>query len=56
LKLAFSLAELGGVTMIFVSKGKPVADLLEENIPIKFKLRLIIGKSPFLRIDIEILN
>ena len=35
LKLALSLAEPGGLMMIFVSKGKPVADLLDEIIEVK---------------------
>jgi LuxR family maltose regulon positive regulatory protein len=35
LKLALSLAESGGLIMIFVSKGKPVAELLEEIIAVK---------------------
>jgi len=35
LKLALALAEPGGFIMIFVSKGKPVADLLEEILAVK---------------------
>ena len=35
LKLALSLAEPGGLIMMFVSKGKPVADLLEEILAVK---------------------
>jgi LuxR family maltose regulon positive regulatory protein len=35
LKSALSLAEPGGLLMIFVSKGKPVADLLEEMVAVK---------------------
>jgi LuxR family maltose regulon positive regulatory protein len=35
LKLALSLAEPGGLIMIFVSKGKPVAELLEEILAVK---------------------
>jgi LuxR family maltose regulon positive regulatory protein len=35
LKLALSLAESGGLIMIFVSKGKPVAELLEEVVEVK---------------------
>jgi LuxR family maltose regulon positive regulatory protein len=35
LKLALSLAEPGGLIMILVSKGKPVAELLEEIVAIK---------------------
>jgi LuxR family maltose regulon positive regulatory protein len=35
LKLALALAEPGGCIMIFVSKGKPVADLLEEIAVVK---------------------
>ena len=35
LKLALSLAEPGGLIMIFVSKGKPVAELLEEIVAVK---------------------
>ena len=35
LKLALALGEPGGFIMIFVSKGKPVADLLEEIIAVK---------------------
>jgi LuxR family maltose regulon positive regulatory protein len=35
LKLALSLAETGGLTMIFVSKGKPVAELLENILAVK---------------------
>jgi LuxR family maltose regulon positive regulatory protein len=35
LKLALSLAESSGLMMIFVSKGKPVAELLEEITEIK---------------------
>jgi len=35
LKLALALAEPGGLIMIFVSKGKPVADLLEEIVAVK---------------------
>jgi LuxR family maltose regulon positive regulatory protein len=35
LKLALSLAEPGGLIMIFVSKGKPVAELLEEICAVK---------------------
>jgi LuxR family maltose regulon positive regulatory protein len=35
LKLALALAEPGGLIMIFVSKGKPVADLLEEIAAVK---------------------
>ena len=35
LKMALSLAEPGGLLMIFVSKGKPVADLLDEIIEVK---------------------
>ncbi len=35
LKFALSLAEPGGLLMIFVSKGKPVAELLEEVIAVK---------------------
>jgi LuxR family maltose regulon positive regulatory protein len=35
LKLALSLAEPGGLIMIFVSKGKPVAELLEELTEVK---------------------
>jgi len=35
LKLALSLAEPGGFIMIFVSKGKPVAELLEEILAVK---------------------
>ena len=34
-KVALSLAEPGGLIMIFVSKGKPVAELLEEIIETK---------------------
>ena len=34
LKLALSLAEPGGLIMIFVSKGKAVADLLEEIVTV----------------------
>ncbi len=35
LQSALALAEPGGLTMIFVSKGKPVADLLEELVAVK---------------------
>jgi LuxR family maltose regulon positive regulatory protein len=35
LKLALSLAEPGGLMMIFVSKGKPVAELLEKILAVK---------------------
>jgi LuxR family maltose regulon positive regulatory protein len=35
LKLALSLAEPGGLIMILVSKGKPVAELLEEIVAVK---------------------
>jgi len=35
LKSALSLAEPGGLIMIFVSKGKPVAELLEEIVAVK---------------------
>jgi len=35
LKLALSLAEPGGLIMIFVSKGKPVSELLEEIVAVK---------------------
>ncbi len=35
LKSALSLAEPGGLIMIFVSKGKPVAELLEEIVTVK---------------------
>ena len=35
LKLALTLAEPGGLIMIFVSKGKPVAELLEEILAVK---------------------
>ena len=35
LKLALSLAERGGLIMIFVSKGKPVAELLEKILAVK---------------------
>ena len=35
LKSALSLAESGGFIMIFVSKGKPVADLLEKMVAVK---------------------
>jgi LuxR family maltose regulon positive regulatory protein len=35
LKLALSLAEPGGFIMILVSKGKPVAELLEEIVAVK---------------------
>jgi LuxR family maltose regulon positive regulatory protein len=35
LQSALALAESGGLIMIFVSKGKPVADLLEEMVKIK---------------------
>jgi LuxR family maltose regulon positive regulatory protein len=35
LQAALTLAEPGGLIMIFVSKGKPVADLLEEFVAIK---------------------
>jgi len=35
LKMALSLAEPGGLLMIFVSKGKPVAELLEEIVEVK---------------------
>ena len=35
LKKALSLAEPGGLLMIFISKGKPVAELLEEIIDVK---------------------
>jgi LuxR family maltose regulon positive regulatory protein len=35
LKLALSLAEPGGLISIFVSKGKPMAELLEEIIAVK---------------------
>jgi LuxR family maltose regulon positive regulatory protein len=35
LKKALSLAEPGGYVMIFVSKGKPVAELLEEIVAVK---------------------
>jgi LuxR family maltose regulon positive regulatory protein len=35
LKLALSLAEPGGFIMMFVSKGKPVAELLEEIVAVK---------------------
>jgi LuxR family maltose regulon positive regulatory protein len=35
LKLALALAEPGGFIMIFASKGKPVADLLEEIVAAK---------------------
>ena len=34
-KIALALAEPGGLLMIFVSKGKPVAELLEEILEIK---------------------
>ena len=35
LKLALALAEPGGFIMMFVSKGKPVAELLEEILAVK---------------------
>lgn len=35
LKLTLALAESGGFIMMFVSKGKPVADLLEEIVAVK---------------------
>ena len=35
LRLALSLAEPGGLIMILVNKGKPVADLLEEIVAVK---------------------
>ena len=35
LRLALSLAEPGGLIMTFVSKGAPVADLLEEVVKVK---------------------
>jgi LuxR family maltose regulon positive regulatory protein len=35
LKLALSMAEPGGLMMLFVSKGKPVAELLEEIVEVK---------------------
>jgi LuxR family maltose regulon positive regulatory protein len=35
LQSALALAESGGCIMIFVSKGKPVADLLEEMVSVK---------------------
>jgi LuxR family maltose regulon positive regulatory protein len=35
LKLALSMAEPGGLMMLFVSKGKPVAELLEEITEVK---------------------
>jgi LuxR family maltose regulon positive regulatory protein len=35
LKLALALAEPGGFIMIFASKGKPLADLLEEIVAVK---------------------
>ena len=35
LRLALSLAEPGGLIMILVSKGKPVAELLEEIVAVK---------------------
>ena len=35
LKSALALGEHGGLIMIFVSKGKPVADLLEEILAVK---------------------
>jgi len=35
LKSALSLAEPGGLIMMFVSKGEPVADLLEEIVAVK---------------------
>ena len=35
LKLALALGEPGGFIMIFASKGKPVADLLEEIVAVK---------------------
>ena len=35
LKLALALAEPGGFIMIFASKGKPMADLLEEIVAVK---------------------
>ncbi|MDY7031327.1 MAG: LuxR C-terminal-related transcriptional regulator [Thermodesulfobacteriota bacterium] len=35
LQLALALAEPGGLIMIFVSKGKPVAELLEEMLNVK---------------------
>lgn len=35
LKLALALAEPGGLIMIFVSKGQPVAELLEEIVAVK---------------------
>ena len=35
LRLALSLAEPGGLIMILVSKGKPVAELLEEIVTVK---------------------
>jgi LuxR family maltose regulon positive regulatory protein len=35
LKLTLALAEPGGFIMMFVSKGKPVADLLEEIVAVK---------------------
>ena len=35
LKKALALAEPGGLIMMFVSKGKPVADLLEEIVAVK---------------------
>jgi LuxR family maltose regulon positive regulatory protein len=35
LKLALSLAEPGGLIMVFVSKGQPVAELLEKMVEVK---------------------
>jgi LuxR family maltose regulon positive regulatory protein len=35
LKIALSIAEPGGFIMMFVSKGKPVAELLEEIVAVK---------------------
>jgi LuxR family maltose regulon positive regulatory protein len=35
LKIALSLADSGGPSMMFVSKGKPIAELLEEIIAVK---------------------
>jgi LuxR family maltose regulon positive regulatory protein len=35
LKIALSIAETGGFIMMFVSKGKPVAKLLEEIVAVK---------------------
>jgi LuxR family maltose regulon positive regulatory protein len=37
LKLALSLAQTGGPTSIFVSKGKPMAELLEEFIEVNIR-------------------